>query len=54
MTSDTCFDILRHESNFTPNFLTLTAGTRLLPRMSVGQNNDISMIRASRMRFCAD
>ena len=39
MTSDTCFDILRHESNLTPKFLTVTAGTKLLPRMSVGKND---------------
>ena len=30
---DTCFDILRHESNLTPKFLTVSAGTSLLPRI---------------------
>ena len=31
---DTCFDIPRHESNSPPKFLTVSAGTSLLPRIS--------------------
>ena len=38
MVSDTCFDISRHESNLTPKFLTVTAGTRPLSRISAGKN----------------
>ena len=37
MVSDTCFDISRHESNLTPKFLTVTAGTSPLPRISAGK-----------------
>ena len=33
---DTCFDILRQESNL--KFITVSAGTNLLPRISAGKN----------------
>ena len=41
MVSDTCFDISRHESNLTPKFLTVTAGTSPLPRISAGKKGAI-------------
>ena len=46
---DTCLDILRHESNLTSKFLTVSAGTSLLPKMSAGKNErDILSIDAEK------